>query len=216
MHDERSLSLAWMRVGGVCGLLGGLAYFAAAFLPLPEILAYAAAFAFGPLLAIGAMGLYHGLALRHRGPMVQIAAVFAVAGGCTVLIMLTVQQSIFALNQRAIDAATDPAVAEHFRLIGRGLNSVQLGIDVAWDVLISVAVVLFGLAMLRHPHFGRVFGALGAVLGLLLLVYNLRYFPVPPIDAESIDWGPAVAIWLLVAFGLLLRAARKERLAPAP
>lgn len=211
MTNDYELRLSWMRVGGICGLLGIAAYVAAAFVPLPDIAGYAAAFAFGPLLAIGAVGLYHGLALQRRGPLLQIAAGSAIAGGVTVLIMLAAQQAIFVLSDRAIADATDPAAADVLGKVRQGLNAVHLGIDVAWDVLISVAVILFGVAMLRHPRFGLIMGGLGIVLGGLLLGFNLRYFPVPPVNAESIDWGPFVALWLLAAFALLLRAARRAR-----
>jgi hypothetical protein len=211
MAHDTGLSLSWIRAGGVCGLLGIGAYLAAAFAPLPDTLGYAAAFAFGPLIAVGAAGLYHCLALAHRGPLVQVAAGAAIAGGVTVLVMLTTQQAIFGVMKRAIAAAGNPASADIYRKVGDGLDAVHMGIDVAWDVLISVAVILFGIAMLGHPKFGRAMGALGVVLGALLLGFNLWYFPVPPSAAKSIDWGPFVALWLLAAFVLLLRAAQWAR-----
>jgi hypothetical protein len=206
MSQSRELNLSWIRVGGVCGLLGIAAYLAAAFIPLPNTLSYAAAFAFGPLLAVGAAGLYHCLALEHRSPLAQIAAVAGIAGGITVLIMLSTQQAIFGVMERTIAGASDPAGADVYRKVSEGLDAVHLGIDVAWDVLISVAVILFGIAMMTHPKFGRVMGALGVVVGALLLGFNLWYFPVPPATAKSIDWGPFVALWMLASFVLLLRA----------
>src|SRR5262245_61559646 len=108
MREELDFSLSWIRVGGICGILSIASYLAAAFVPMPEILTLAAAFAFGPLLAVGAIGLYHALALDHRGPLVQIATLFAVAGAMTLLVMLTTQQAILALNERAIAGAADP------------------------------------------------------------------------------------------------------------
>ncbi len=217
MAHQTDLSLSWIRVGGVCGLISIGAYLAAAFVPLPDTLGYAAAFAFGPLLAVGAVGLYHCLALAHRGPLIQVAAIAAIAGGVTVLVMLSTQQAIFGVMKRAIAGASDPGSADVYRKVADGLDAVHLGIDVAWDVLISVAVILFGLAMTHHPRFGRVMGALGAVFGGLLLVFNLWYFPVPPATANSIDWGPFVALWMLVAFILLLRAMpwAREQIAQA-
>lgn len=215
MHQDSEASFAWIRVGGVCGLLSIVSYLAAAFAPLPDFAGYLAAFAFGPLVAVGSAGMRELLALERRGPVVDVAALFGVAAGVTVLIMLTVQQSIFALSARALAAAGEGPDADAIKRAREGLNSVHLGIDVAWDVLIAAAVVLFGIAMLRHPRFGRLFGAIGIALGTLLLGFNLWYFPVPPANAESIDWGPFVALWMLAAFALQLRSTRwaRERLA---
>jgi hypothetical protein len=214
MEQDGDLSLKWIGVGGICGLLGIGAYLAAAFAPLPDTLSYAAAFAFGPLVAIGLTGLYHCLAIERRGPLVQIAALFGVAGGITVLIMLTTQQAIFGVMKTTIAGASDQSAADIYRKVSQGLNAVHLGIDVAWDVLISVAVILFGIAMLLHPKFGKILGGLGIVLGGLLLTFNLWYFPTPPASANSIDWGPLVALWFVAVFIQLLRAQSwaRERL----
>lgn len=213
MTHNTDVTLSWIRTGGICGLLGIGAYLAAAFAPLPDTLAYAAVFAFGPLIAIGAGGLYHCLALVRRTPLIQVATFAAVAGGVTVLIMLTTQQAIFGVMKRMIAEAGDPASADVYRKVSDGLNAVHLGIDIAWDVLIATATILFGAAMLRHPRFGRVMGVTGIVLGALLLGFNLWYFPVPPATANSIDWGPFVALWMLATFAMLLRShawAREE------
>lgn len=209
MGADAGTSLAWIRTGGVCGILSVASYLAAAFAPLPDLGAYLAAFAFGPLLAIGLVGVRAALALERPGPLVDVAALLGVGAGFTVLIMLTVQQAIFASTGRALERAGDSPAAETVRQVRAGLNAVHLGLDVAWDVLIAAAVVLFGLAMLRHRDFGRVFGGLGVALGALLLGFNLWYFPIPPGDAGSIDWGPFVALWALAVFVLLLRCGRR-------
>jgi len=203
MKESPELTQHWVKVGGVCGVLSVVSYLAAAFAPLPNLLSYVTAFAFGPLLAVGVTGLYYCLALQRRGPMIQIATVFGIAGGVTVLIMLTTQQAIFSvIKSSSTSAGTE---LSQFKA---GLNAVQLGLDVAWDVLICVAVILFGIAMLHHPRFGRVFGSIGIISALLALSFNLWYFPIPPAAANSIDWGPLVALWLLVTFVMLLRSTK--------
>lgn len=203
-------SASWGRVGGICGLAGIASYLGAAFAPLPEVLGYGAAFAFGPLLAVGFLGLHHVLGARRPGPLTQIAAAFGVAAGFTVLIMLTTQQAIFGVMAK-LPAPEDAAAKSARAQLEAGLDAVHYGVDVAWDVAVSVAVLLFALAMLRDPRFGRILGGSGAVFGLLLLAFNLWFFPQPPAAAGSIDWGPAVALWLLAAFVALLRAARPAR-----
>lgn len=209
-HDHAA-RIAWSRTGGICGLAGIAAYMAAAFVPLPPIATYTAAFAFGPLLAVGLMGLAQCLAARRPGPLPLIAAAFGTAAGFTVLIMLTVQQAIFGMLGRLPAGEEGSPARASYEQLEAGLDAIHFGIDVAWDVAISVAVVLFAAAMIRDARFGPVLGWLGGALGLLLLGFNLWHFPVPPAGADSIDWGPAVALWLLAVFVFLLRAGRAEK-----
>ena len=211
MDHNLNLKLSWIRAGWVCGLVGVAAYLLAIFAPLPDTLSYVAAFSFGPLLAVGAIGLYHCLSLHRNGPLVQTAALFASAGGVTVLLMLSTQQAIFSTMRSAVTQATDPSSKEMYGKVREGLNGVQLGMDVAWDVLITVAVILFGVAMLRHPRFGKIIGSLGIVLATLALAFNLYYFPTPPADAGSIDWGPFVALWFVAVFVMMVRAEKWAR-----
>ena len=199
-----------MRVGGICGILGIVSYLAAAFAPLPDFLGYVAAFAFGPLISISSLGLYHWLAANRRTPLLQIATGFGIAAGVTVLIMLTTQQSIFEVQRARIASTNESTAIETYKKVSEGLNAVHYGIDVAWDVLIGSAVVLFGIAMMRHNLLLKVLGASGVLIGLLLLSFNLWYFPTPPGDAGSIDWGPLTALWMLVSYVLLLRAGFKR------
>lgn len=200
------LHVTWARIGGAAGVIAVASYLAAAFVPMPDVLALSAAFAFGPLLAVGCVGLHRGSSAWSGRPLTQIAAGLAVAAGATVLSMLSVQQAVFATirNLRGAGASGDVSTVDALAALG---NAIHLGIDVAWDVLISAAVILFGVAMLGRPGMGRIMGALGVALGALLLGFNLWYFPEPPASANSIDWGPFVALWLLVTFVML--AARR-------
>lgn len=193
----------WARIGGGSGTLAILGYLAAAFVPMPDMLTLLAAFAFGPLLAVGAVGLQRGVARWRGSALTQIAAGFAVAAGATVLIMLSVQQAIFIALADVHGSAGAAAAAgtQGVEALGR---AVHLGIDVAWDVLISAAVALFSAAMCLRGGLSRVMGLAGMALALLLLGFNLWFFPAPPVSVESIDWGPFVALWLLSVFVALL------------
>jgi len=194
---------SWARIGGWAGIAAVAAYLLAAFAPLPDRAGYALAFAFGPLVAVASVGMGRVLAAERPGALPDLGAVFGIGAGFMVLAMLTTQQAIFARTPLG-----DGAVDEGTKALRRGLDAVHFGLDVAWDVLIGVSLLLFAIAMLRHSRFGRVMGATGIALALLLLGFNLWTFPVPPAAAGTIDWGPFVALWMLVANALLLRAAR--------
>jgi hypothetical protein len=71
MNKETHRAL-WIKTGCICGLAGGLLYFAAAFIPMPDLLVYIAAFAFGPLLAIGCTGLYYFLSANDESPVCKL------------------------------------------------------------------------------------------------------------------------------------------------
>lgn len=208
MSFAHESQVRWSRIGGACGVGAVLSYIGAAFIPMPDVLTLAAALAFGPLLAIACVGLHCATPAWAGRPLTQIAAGFGVAAGTTVLAMLSVQQAIFA-------ALPAPGSGnEDTQAFAALVHAVHLGLDVAWDVLISAAVLLFSAGMLGlHGLTGKLTGTIGLVLGGLLLGFNLWYFPQPPADADSIDWGPFVALWLLLVFAML--AARRPWLVGA-
>lgn len=200
--------LQWIKTGAIAGVTGIVCYFAAAFIPLPDSLSYLAAFAFGPLLAIGLTGLYFFLSATDKSPRVTIAWVSAIAAGVVLLIMLTVQQSIFSIIVNAKNSLKNTDT-DTVTFLKSGLNSIHFGLDIAWDILISISTILFGLTMLRKLGVWKAAGAVGLVSGMLLIGFNLYYFPTPPSTVGSVDFGPLVALWLVVIFILLL-VNRKE------
>ena len=80
----------------------------------------------------------------------------------------------------------------------KGVSTVQLGIDVSWDIFLCLATILFGYALLRTRGVERWLGASGILAGSLLLISNLATFPVPPAEAGSVDLGPAAGIWFML------------------
>lgn len=202
MNKETQLN-TWIKTGAICGLLGGCMYFAAAFLTMPDLLVYIAAFGFGPMLAIGCTGIYYFLSAGDSSPRLQIAVVSAIAGGITLLLMLTVQQSIFSMIEKTPEGSSAEIITIGKR-INKGLNSIHYGLDIAWDVLISIATILFGYSMIKKTALWKISGIIGLVSGLLLLAFNLYHFPTPPESAGSIDWGPFVAIWYLAVFVIIM------------
>ena len=85
MEHDSEATLAWIRVGGIAGLLAIVSYLAAAFAPLPDVAGYLAAFAFGPLVAVGSLGLraFVGPLGALAGLMGHCAAAAGVSGCST-------------------------------------------------------------------------------------------------------------------------------------
>lgn len=204
MSQPSTLARTWSLTGGVCGLLGILAYFGAAFLPLPDVAGLILAFAFGPLLAIASTGLAH--ALEQGAPRVgtRIAGSFGAAAGVTVLAMLAVQQALFAAYER-LPAAEPSRTA----LMDVG-NAVHFGLDIAWDCLIATSITLFAVHFWRVSAFGKLLSVTGVVCGLELIIINIAAFPDPPDSIGLLDMGPFCALWMLVVYGWMIAQRHRQ------
>jgi len=195
-NEEKQLTRNWILYGAAIGILADVAY-AGIFAPLPDTVRLYMGMAFGPLLSLAFIGLYHFFKLHRKTVMLQAATVFAVIAGTLVNLMVVVQSSIYwtiPLGER-----------EGLGLAWDGLNMVQLGMDVSWDIYFSLATMLLGLLMFRHPRFGTIWGTVALLVGGGLLVLNLATFPDPPGSAGSVDLGPLSGVlYLFVSIRVLM------------
>jgi len=198
MSTSSYLHRTWARTGGLCGIAAILAYFGAAFLPLPDTAALVLAVAFGPLVAIASLGLVHALEGVRPRVGLRIAGFLGAAAGITVLAMLTVQQALFAAY--ADIPQSDPARAT---LIALG-NAVHFGLDIAWDCLIAASITLFAIQFWRVSVFGKALSITGVACGALLFAINMAAFPQPPDSIGWLDMGPLCALWMLVVYGWMV------------
>ena len=200
MNNHSPTEKSWIRVTWMSGTASVACYFLAAFLPLPDSLVRLLAFAFGPLLSIAFLGLYHCLSDHRRGPTVKIASLFGIIAGVLVTSMLVVQVGNNMVRVDLLATAEDQAARDAIDTAWRAVNRVQYLLDVVWDIFICVATMLLAIVLGSHPRFGRSWGAVGFISGLLLLVFNLQTFPEAPAEAGSVDLGPVVALWMLAVF----------------
>jgi hypothetical protein len=197
VNEEKQITRNWIIYGTIAGILADLAYASAvAPVPFPETIKMYLGMAFGPLLALAFIGLYHFFKLHRKTVTLQAATIFGVIAGTLVNLMIVVQSAIH---------LTIPAGArERLGLAYDGLNMVQLGMDVSWDIYFSLATILLGFAMFSHPRFGKIWGMTTLLIGGGLLALNLAAFPYPPAEAGSIDFGPVSGVlYLFVAFRVL-------------
>lgn len=210
MHDVDTLDRSMARAGSLAGMASVLAYFGAAFLPLPDAVARVLAFAFGPLLGLGFLGLFHALRDSRDGPVLRFGVTFGLMACVSVTTMLVIQIGNNMVVHTQLAAADTEAAMEVARRLHQAVNRVQYLVDVVWDIFITAAGALVGWAMLRHPRFGHVWGGIGIVASLLLLYLNMDTFPQAPAEAGSVDVGPLVAIWFLAIFGRALWVNRSS------
>lgn len=199
----------WVKTGIVAGFAASIVYPLMIAVPMPHLVTVTLACAFGPLFLVALYGL-HRILLAHRESVAaRLSPLFAVGAGTLITGMLTVQMATSSVWQKAKDAAAGDADKAVANAIGRMVWSVNLGLDVAWDVFIGLATLCVAIAMFRHPWFGRVLGLSGILVAVLLLALNLATFPTPPGDAGLFDMGPFTGVWYLaVTINLMIRYRR--------
>lgn len=203
--------------GGIAGVLSVGAYFAAIFFPWPETqlgtsAAVAAVSAFPILGIVSVYALGSFIAAEREGAANRIAFPFAVAGFSTLLAMLLVQVAVnsgMAEMARGLDATTAKALKRSLRLV-------DMGLDVAWDLLFGTAMLFWGFALRKRSGFGPGWGWPLLALGGLLMALNLATFPWPPNSRGSVDLGPLAGAFMLALFIRLAFLGRRARTAAAP
>ena len=141
--------------------------------------------------------IYRHLVATSPGSGLRVGTVFLIIAFALLNLMLVVQQSIFIPYLEAMNGTEDEVLRESMRLVFRGVNHVQLGIDVSFDIFYCLGLILVSLVLVRTTRFGRILGVCGAVAATGLLVLNMATFPVPPAEAGLLDLGPLTGLWWL-------------------
>lgn len=204
--DDPDLVRRWIHVAIGAGLLACVAYPVMVFVPMPRAPTLFLAASFGPALALASLGLERFLGLHRETVAARIAAIANVVAGGLVTAMLLVQLQV---RYARMDAEPAPQSEAAIATMIEWVWQVILGLDVSFDVFLGLGTALFGLAMLRHPAFGRIVGATGIAIGaILVLGFNLSTMPRLPRDSGLFDPGPVTGAWYLVVTLLVVRARR--------
>jgi hypothetical protein len=198
----------WIRYGAWCGLIFSVVFMSMALVPMPDRLSTVLALVMPLFLLVGHVGLYHFLSRQRAAFTTQLAVILGIGAPVLVSAMLTVQMSLVSYMERYYHPLDDAMKASQIN-IWRAVDSVQLGLDVAWDMFILPTIILFSLGLMKHPAFGKVFGGIGLFLGVTGLFLNIWTFPTPPINLGLPDVGPFAVTWYGVLFILMIRAQRK-------
>lgn len=169
------------------------------------------AFAIGPAAIVGVLAISERLASGRSSTKLRVATVFLVIAFALLNLMLVVQQTIFLQFRQFRQDAADEAVRESLRLVFEGVNLVQLGIDVSFDIFYCVGLILFAAVMYGHRDFGKFLGVFGVVAAGALLIANLAAFPYLPTESGLIDFGPVTGVWWLAVIVQMVRLGRRER-----
>jgi hypothetical protein len=206
MTESLDFTVAWTKVGIAAGFAACTVYPLLITVPMPLTVTVLLAAAFGPLLSVASLGLYQFMSAHRKTVSLQIAVVFTVIAGTIVNTMLVVQMTVREFWRMEMAEAAGGGTEELLDAAYSAVNTVQLGLDISWDIYVAAGTVLFAINMLRHPRLGRVIGTAGIVIGLLLLGFNIFTFPVPPAEAGSVDFGPLIGLWYLAVTIMLTRS----------
>ncbi|MFN8179705.1 MAG: hypothetical protein U0167_17380 [bacterium] len=195
---------------GIAGILGVALYILAITLSWPDTqlgrsagLLTASAW---PILSIVyCYGLYRVVAAERDGTANRLALVFAALAFATVLAMIVVQLAVGAAIGD-ITRGLEPAAA---KALTRGLEMIDLGLDVAWDLLIGTALIFSGLALRGRSGLGLGWAVPSIVLGVALILLNAATFPYPPADRGLVDVGPAVGLFVMILSARLVFLGRR-------
>jgi hypothetical protein len=188
---------SWLRFTVFNGFAAMISYATAAFAPLPEKISLLLAFAFGPFFMLATLGYFHIIRPWKESISLRVGILFNLVATALVTLMIVVQQTSFSFHARYKEEARGILTDEQAKSIFNEVNTIQLGIDLTWDIFISAGTVFLSLAIWNHPVFGKLFTIMGILVAVLLFIFNMAAFPVPPSEAGSVDFGPFVALWYL-------------------
>ena len=189
------------KIGAVSGILSIVFYFSVAvFSFLPDTLALGLAFSFPLLWIVAFMGLYQFLKAEKLAASLEIGYLFGIIGAAMACMLLVVQQANIIWHAQAMEEAVTPEAQALLKATFRGTNRVQAGMDVAFDIFITIAWFLFGINIARSKNFNAFLGLLGCLLAAGLLALNMITFPTAPAEAGLFDLGPFLGIWTLVVY----------------
>lgn len=201
MTQEKSTIHQIEKIGAISGILSIIFYFGAAVLPgIPDYLGRLLGFSFPLLWIISFMGLYSFLKRENKTPTLEIAYIFGIIGAAIACSFIVVQQANFIWHQEAMKTVSSEEAKALLRAAFRGANRVQAGLDVAFDIFITISWILFGLNIAKSKSFNKILGWMGSLIALGLLVLNLYTFPTGPAESGLFDLGPFLGLWALIFY----------------
>ena len=201
-------------LGGISGIAGTACYVIGSMVQLPPAVAYAVVMAWPVLSIVFVYALNRYVALEKETASNHLAFVFACLAFTLVAGMISIQLAVSIGMEDSISKATSSASEKALlTTVKDSMRWVDLGVDVAWDVFIGVALLFLSHVLIGHSRFGLWWGATSGLLGAGLIVLNVITFPWPPDTQNLFDIGPLIGLFI-IALGtrlfLLGRQMRRE------
>ena len=188
------------KIGAISGIISIIFYVSAVAIPLPDPLPRLLAFTFPLLWIISYMAFYYFLKKGKHTPSLEIAYIFGIIGAALACTLLVVQQANFMWHREAMEVAVSDESKALLKAAFRGANRVQAGLDVAFDIFITLSVILFGFNLARSSRLPSFLGLGMIIIAGALLVLNMLTFPDAPAESGLFDLGPFLGLWMLFVY----------------
>ena len=188
MNNDNHMTLNWIKIGIICGLIVSFIYPSFQFIS-DLVIGVIFAVLMGLLLSLASVGLYYFIAIHKKSIKIIIALFSNIIAGTLLIQMFLVQLAIKSSKPVLID--------ESSKWIWSSFNHIHYGLDVAWDVYIFLGTLLFAISAYQHPKLGKIFSIIGIAVALLMIATNISVFPSPPESSGLIDFGPFIGLWYL-------------------
>lgn len=194
----------FLLLGGLSGVAAGLLFFVAqAAIPwdhdLPlELPRWEAVLGFWMILAMTpfAIGFVYALsrliAWERDGPLNQLGFVFGVVAFSILAVTQSFQNAVSIVLTDEMQA--EGSGPEAWDRVYAGLNALDLGTDLAWDLFLGLWLLCVGVAMYRHSRLGRRWAIPALALVPPFLAFNVAATPDPP----AVDLGPVIGMYVTV------------------
>lgn len=210
-NTTHRLQNQWIRYGSVFGFLCFLAYFSR-FMSIPYSASIWGTFLFGPLLALFSISLYHYMKSESDSVLNQSFVICNILAGVSVVNMFTVQNQNYWRHQKLLKEHSEIFSKDELWAVMDGVNSVQAGIGMVWDIFIFLGSIFLSVELLRRAgYFKKLIGLVGLILSASGLIMNFYAWPeVNPTSIGLYDLGPYIGMWYLFPYGLILYESIKN------
>jgi hypothetical protein len=199
----------WLIVAVICGIIANINYVLATQVSISPTINRLLFFSFGPLLITTTIGLYKLLSTKDDLISIQLGTVFLILSGVCHTIMATMQGSISTFMKGYISNADNESQKELLMTIYKSVFSTQAGVDMTFDIFISLGVIMLAYSMWNNIHFGKIVSIMGILFAGTGLLFNLIAFPENAGNIGLIDPSPLFGIWFLIVTIQMALAIKK-------
>ncbi len=192
------LSKQWILFGAISGIVANILYPILLTISLPSYLEIFLAGIFGILISMSGFAIHHTMIHHKPTILTQIGAQFVFVFGTLLNVMLVVQLTFLGYLGHYKKQLTNQHDLDLFEWIRKTVNPVHLGLDVSADFFVGIATIVFSIAMIKHPFFGKLWSSSGMLFAIILLVVKFYAFPLTPYELDMpYIFGPILALWYL-------------------